>query len=134
MSSSHGTILLVDDQPTVRGSIAGVLRKQGYDVVCAENGQEGLEFILGHPEAIQLVIADVEMPVMNGQEMAKRIRAYHPHKSILFLSGHTRNNLLEKKFLEGREPFLRKPFEVAEFLSVVHQLIKQASDGERDLP
>lgn len=134
LSSSHGTILLVDDQPTVRGSIAGVLRKQGYDVVCAENGQEGLEFILGHPEAIQLVITDVEMPVMNGQEMAKRIRAYHPHKTILFLSGHTRNNLLEKKFLEGREPFLRKPFEVAEFLSVVHQLIKQASDGERDLP
>ena len=127
-TSNCGTILLVDDQSAVRESIAGVLKKQGYQVVCAGNGQEGLEYILAFPEASQLIITDVEMPVMNGQEMANRIRALYPHKKILFLSGHTRDSLLEKKFLEGREHFLRKPFEVAQLLSLVNRLLSQATE------
>ena len=75
-----------------------------------------------------MIITDVEMPVMNGQEMANRIRALYPHKKILFLSGHTRDSLLEKKFLEGREHFLRKPFEVAQLLSLVNRLLSQATE------
>ena len=127
------TVLVVDDQAAVRTSISGLLRKHGYLVLSAGSAKEGLQLVRDHPKTIHLVITDVEMPSMNGQEMANRIRAVEPQLKVLFLSGHTRNSLLRKSFLEGREHFLRKPFEVPRFLSLVDELIAPSSDEPSEL-
>jgi two-component system, cell cycle sensor histidine kinase and response regulator CckA len=120
---SSGTVLVVDDQPTVRASVSAVLTKQGFEVLTADGGDEAERLFSEHREPISLVITDVEMPLVSGQELAGRLRAMHPDVKVLFLSGHTRDSLMRKRFLEGKENFLQKPFGVSELVAKVQECL-----------
>jgi len=105
-----GTILLVEDEATVRAVAERALTRHGYTVLSAENGEAALE-ILARETGIDLMVSDVVMPTMDGPTTAREARKTHPDLPILFISGYAEEQLRASIDLE-RVAFLAKPFSV----------------------
>ena len=99
-------VLVIDDDPDVRGFIASTLEDQGYRVRQASDGREGLEEL--EREKPDLVIVDFIMPEMSGAEVAKHIRHRHPHQPLLFVSGYSETDAVKSTAPDA--PLLTKPF------------------------
>jgi len=106
-----GTILLVEDEAMVRAVAERALARQGYTVVTATNGEEGLEILEAGRERIDLVISDVVMPTMDGPTMARAAREKRPDLPIIFMSGYAEEQLRKSIDLDNIG-FLPKPFSV----------------------
>ncbi len=115
------TILVVDDEASIRRLIGGLLRAKGYAVMEAGNGLEAVHVYASYHSEIELTITDLEMPVMNGREAMERIRAIEPDARILVVSSHAGG---EAKSLPGVQ-CLAKPFSPAALLEAVESLITQ---------
>jgi two-component system cell cycle sensor histidine kinase/response regulator CckA len=107
-----GTVLLVEDEPMVRGVAERALTRHGYTVITADNGEDALE-ILGRGEDIDLLISDVVMPGMDGPTMVAEARKRRPELKVLFMSGYAEEQLRESLNV-GNVSFLPKPFSVQE--------------------
>jgi CheY-like chemotaxis protein len=107
------TILLVEDEESLRGLIAGVLKRQGYRVVAAANGRAALETLRTTRENIDLVLADVVMPEMGGPALADALAMERPGVPVVFMSGYTDHHILGARALGG---YLQKPFTAGELL------------------
>jgi len=105
-----GTILLVEDEDMVRAVAERALTRHGYTVLTAANGEEALE-VLGSGAAIDLLISDVVMPLMDGPTMVRQARKTWPDLPILFMSGYAEEQLRKSIDLD-RVAFLPKPFSV----------------------
>jgi CheY-like chemotaxis protein len=103
------SVLLVEDNDDLRESVADILDQLGYRVRVAADGRQGLA-ALAQDRRVDLVISDVVMPGLSGQEMARRIRETQPELPILFISGYTDNVVLRHGLLDGTFSFLEKPF------------------------
>jgi two-component system cell cycle sensor histidine kinase/response regulator CckA len=105
------TLLLVEDEPSVRHLAAGVLETQGYTVLRANNGQEALNLVQSHKDLpIHLVVTDVVMPRMGGKMMAEWLKAAYPDLKVLFTSGYTDDDIAQQGVLEPGTAFLAKPY------------------------
>jgi two-component system cell cycle sensor histidine kinase/response regulator CckA len=118
-----GTILLVEDEAMVRAVAERALTRQGYKVVTATNGEEGLE-ILESDEAIDLVISDVVMPTMDGPAMARAARELKPDLPIIFMSGYAEEQL-RKSIDIDRIGFLPKPFSVQQICAAARDVLME---------
>ncbi|HVM37252.1 MAG TPA: response regulator [Sphingomicrobium sp.] len=107
-----GTVLLVEDEPMVRGVAERALTRHGYTVITADNGEEALE-VLGRGETIDLLISDVVMPAMDGPTMVREARKTRPDLKILFMSGYAEEQLRKSIDIDD-VAFLPKPFSVQE--------------------
>jgi two-component system cell cycle sensor histidine kinase/response regulator CckA len=105
-----GTILLVEDEATVRAVAERALTRHGYTVLSAENGEAAIE-ILEREKAVDLMISDVVMPTMDGPTTARAARVIQPDLPILFISGYAEEQLRQSIDLP-RVAFLAKPFSV----------------------
>jgi two-component system, cell cycle sensor histidine kinase and response regulator CckA len=105
-----GTILLVEDEATVRAVAERALTRHGYNVLVAENGEAALEMLAREPK-VDLMISDVVMPSMDGPATAREARKTHPDLPILFISGYAEEQLRQSIDLP-RVGFLAKPFSV----------------------
>jgi two-component system, cell cycle sensor histidine kinase and response regulator CckA len=103
------TVLLVEDEPDVRGILGRVLREQGYEVLEASHGMSALELAAQPATRIDLVVADVVMPGLGGRELAARLTELRPDLPILFTSGYTGHDVVERGLIERDWPFLPKP-------------------------
>jgi two-component system cell cycle sensor histidine kinase/response regulator CckA len=108
--TGYETILLVDDDKSVRRIAAEVLRSAGYEVIEAKSGMEALEIAQANREAIHLLITDYSMPQMNGNATAEGVCKLHPETSVLFMSGSTREIAEAGEKNGGKIQFLGKPF------------------------
>lgn len=118
------TILLVDDQDSVRKLLCEVLRKNGYSVLPAGNGREALRLVREHAEPIDLVITDMVMPQMGGRELAEALRALQPHTKILYMSGYAEKAEDVKELLShGQHSFIEKPFTPQEILHKIRDVL-----------
>lgn len=105
------TILLVEDEGSLRGLAAKVLRKHGYTVIEAANGLEALETMAGSNKLkIDLLITDVIMPEMGGTELAGKLLERYPGIKVLYISGYTDNAIVHYGVLAEGVSFLPKPF------------------------
>src|ERR1035437_5660664 len=105
------TLLVVEDEPAVRHLACGVLEAQGYTVLCASNGQEGLRAVREHKGSpIRLVVTDVIMPLMGGKVMKEWLKTTHPGLKILFTSGYMDDTVAQLGVLELGVAFLPKPY------------------------
>jgi PAS domain S-box-containing protein len=105
------TILLVEDEPSVREIAAHVLRDHGYEVLEASNGEEALRVAQGlDKDGIHLLLTDVVMPEMGGRELAKRLSAERPGLRVLFLSGYPGVATIREGMQDPRLTILQKPF------------------------
>ena len=104
------TILVVEDEEIVRELVCQVLADQGYDVLCASNGSEGLRLSGAHAGQIKLLITDVVMPVIGGLELARTMSAARPDIKVLYVSGYSESDISEQGILASELEFLEKPF------------------------
>jgi PAS domain S-box-containing protein len=125
-SRATGTVLLVEDERSVRGLAADVLRQQGYTVLEATDGAEALQAALKHSGKIDLVIADVVMPNMSGGVLAERLRAVWYNMKILFTSGYTDDAIVHQGVLADGVEFIEKPFSPGALVEKVKQVLSKS--------
>ena len=117
-----GTVLLVEDEESVRRFAARALRRQGYAVLEAGNGYEALEVKANHNGAIDLVVSDIVMPEMDGPTLLKELRKTNPELKIIFMSGYADDAL--SSLDSGEEfAFLSKPFQLTDLVTAVKELM-----------
>lgn len=116
-------ILLVEDETDLTLIVADTLRGQGYEVVTAADGLEGLEKFKA--EGADIVVADVMMPKMDGFSMAKEIRRLSPSVPLLFLTAKSTIDDVEEGFAIGANDYLRKPFELRELIVRIRALLNR---------
>jgi CheY-like chemotaxis protein len=126
--TGHETVLLVEDEESVRQFAALALQSLGYTVLTAVNGMEALGVLDANRARVQLVITDVVMPVMGGDELAAEIRRMNLPLPILYISGYSEVRNREPRE-ENRELFLQKPFSPAELAEKVRRALELAPAG-----
>jgi PAS domain S-box-containing protein len=120
------TLLVVEDDLSLRHLARGVLQAQGYDVRTASNGQEALRVTREHKGLpIRLVITDVIMPLMGGKVMAESLRTTNPDLKVLFTSGYTNDAISHYGVLEPEVEFLAKPYTPATLACKVRQILDE---------
>jgi two-component system cell cycle sensor histidine kinase/response regulator CckA len=120
------TLLVVEDEPSVRHLARNVLDNLGYEVLSASNGQEALHVAREHKGSpIRLVVTDVIMPLMGGKVMAEWLKATYPDLKILFTSGYTDDAITRHGVLETGVEFLPKPYTLATLARKVRQLLDE---------
>jgi CheY-like chemotaxis protein len=117
------TILIVEDEPAVRRMASRALRSQGYAVLEAANGAEALELLARATGAVDLVLSDVVMPILNGRELSERLAVDRPEIRVLFMSGYTDDDIVRRGLLQPGAPFLQKPFVAADLSRKVRDVL-----------
>ena len=114
-------VLLVEDNPMVRRSIEATLRAAGFQVTSVDSGERCIEAVgrLEHP--LDLLISDVVMPEMSGEEMIGRVHELRPDLPVLFISGYDRSTLARRKYQAAGERFLQKPFDSDDLFAAVRE-------------
>ncbi|MDD2856902.1 MAG: PAS domain S-box protein, partial [Desulfuromonadaceae bacterium] len=126
----NANILLVEDNETVRLMTAELLGDFGYNVFIAEHPERALEILKEISCKIDLVITDVVMPGMNGQQLFERIASEHPEiNRVLYMSGYTDNIIVTDGELEDGLHFLQKPFTVDSLMGKVKLLLQMENEG-----
>jgi CheY-like chemotaxis protein len=122
------TLLVVEDEPSVRHLACAVLEAQGYHVLSASNGQDALHVAREHKGSpIRLVVTDVVMPLMGGKVMADSLKTTYPELRILFTSGYTDDAITHGGVLEAGVGFLPKPYTSAALTCKVREMLDQPS-------
>jgi len=106
----QGTILLVEDEPPLRALAAESLKKLGYTVLQAPNGQQALELADSHPGQIDLLLTDIVMPRLGGPELAQKLKEKRSNLAVIFMSGYTETAALENAQIGSDSILLNKPF------------------------
>ena len=117
------TILLVEDEDSVRQLVRDTLAAKGYCVLEAENGEAGIAAATAHQGNIDLVITDVVMPGMGGRELVKQVVKLRPTMKVLYLSGYTEDSIISEGTIESGAAFLQKPFTLQNLSRKVREVL-----------
>ena len=118
------TVLLVDDEPSVRRLASAVLTGQGYHVLKAANGHEAVRMGRECAEGeLDLLLTDVVMPLMDGKQLAEQLRKLHPTVNVLFTSGYADDSIARYGVSGKDADFMKKPFEVATLARMVREVL-----------
>jgi two-component system cell cycle sensor histidine kinase/response regulator CckA len=117
------TILLVEDDPSVRSLVLKVLQRNGYKVLEAANPGEAILISEQHTGLIHLMVTDVVMPRMSAPELSERLAPWHPEMKVLYVSGYTDSQVVREGVLLTDLPFLQKPFSPETLLRAVRQVL-----------
>ncbi len=109
-SGGKETILLVEDLPEVRAIARTMLTRHGYEVLEADSGRVALEIVRTRQEPIDLLLTDVIMPVLGGQDLAREVLVLRPNVRVLFASGYTDDVLVQQGVLQPGAELIQKPF------------------------
>ena len=104
------TVLIADDDESIRKLAGRILQGMGYHVIIASDGEEALRAAAGHAGRIDLLVTDMIMPGMRGSQLADKLRAERPGVAVLFLSGYTDASVVGTGLLDDSAQFLQKPF------------------------
>ena len=104
------TILVVEDEMGIRDLLNETLKKRGYTILLATNGEEAIRYGEKHQGTIDLLLTDVIMPKMNGKDVATKLRLSRPEMKVIYMSGYTKNTIANRGVLDEGLNFLEKPF------------------------
>jgi two-component system cell cycle sensor histidine kinase/response regulator CckA len=121
--SGTETILLVEDEASVRELVARTLRSRGYQVITANNGAEAVDEVARHAARVHLVLTDVVMPEMSGRELFDILRGWYPTIRVLFMSGYARGEVTERELNDSATAFIGKPFLKVELATAIRRLL-----------
>jgi len=117
------TILLVEDEATVRRLAERILKSAGYTVLPAADGVAAVQVLSAHPGPVHLLLTDVVLPGMSGREVAERVAVTHPHVRVLFTSGYTDDTMFRHAVIDATTAFIGKPYTVADLTRRVREVL-----------
>lgn len=118
---TQATILVVDDEATVRHVVASFLEHEGLQVLTANDGEEGVEVFRRHAHKIALVILDLTMPKMDGEQAFHAMHAISSDIPVILTSGHSETEVVSRLSLCGLAGFIRKPYTRDTFIGEVRR-------------
>ncbi len=119
--NGNETILLVEDEAMISDLVQYMLEEKGYRVLTARDGQEGLQKFLLNADSIHLVISDIGLPKMSGNQMFVQIKEHHPEAIVILASGYIEPELKEMLLKEGAADFVYKPYNAEELLTSIRK-------------
>jgi CheY-like chemotaxis protein len=119
-------VLIVEDEEVVRTLASRCLREQGYRVAEAADGAAAIDYLRMHASEIDLVVSDVVMPTMGGRELGQRLTELAPSLPVLYISGFTGDDVVNRGLLDPSAPFLQKPFAPDVLALKVRELLDRA--------
>ena len=119
----HETLLLVEDEETVRDLAQEILTMTGYTVLAASEAADALRIAEDHRGPLHLLLTDMVMPRMNGRELAERVRAMRPETKVLYMSGYAPEAILGRGLTNLTGPLLPKPFTPDDLLTKVREVL-----------
>ena len=122
----RGTVLVVDDEETVRAVSTRMLRKMGFEPLLAMNGREGVDLFARRPDEIAAVLLDLTMPVLDGPAALVELRGLRPGVRVLLMSGFTEHDAVGRFAIQGRAGFLQKPFTADELRAALRAIFEPA--------
>jgi CheY-like chemotaxis protein len=123
-ASGRGTILVVDDEEIVRKTAKACLENRGYRVLTAADGLEGVERFREASREIGLVVLDLTMPVMGGEEALRRIVEVRPDVPVVLSSGYTEAEARGRFSIDGLAGFVQKPYSSRVLLEKLESVLK----------
>jgi CheY-like chemotaxis protein len=114
-------VLIVDDEQAVREVAAAVLRRHGADVLLAGDGAAALELYRQRPEAINLVLLDLTMPGLSGEDVLRALHQSGAGPKVVVMSGYSEQETMRRCAELGAVGFLRKPFELATIIAKMRE-------------
>jgi DNA-binding response OmpR family regulator len=125
-------ILVTEDEPQLRDSVALLLREQGYEVMVASSGNEAIPLIYGRQ--FNLVVLDLKMPYIDGFEVLTFIKSTFPGTHVIVLTAYADLTNVEKCRRLGADEVIGKPYNFGYLLSAIDRLLKPAQAGGDDAP
>jgi two-component system, cell cycle sensor histidine kinase and response regulator CckA len=122
LPTGHETVLLVEDESTLRRLLRSVLQSQGYYVIDAASGPEALTLLRDEQRAIDLILSDVVLPGMPGRQLAAAVRLQHPRAKRLFFSGYA-DDALARSGVARDADLMQKPFSPSDLVRRVRQVL-----------
>jgi two-component system cell cycle sensor histidine kinase/response regulator CckA len=122
-----GTVLVVDDEDTVRVAVSLMLQSLGFVVLHVSNGAEAVAAVAERTEDFALVLLDLTMPQLHGDESLRGMRRFQPKLKAIVMSGYDESEVLECFADQSMEAFLQKPFRLPQLRQKIHQLLVQNS-------
>jgi signal transduction histidine kinase len=117
--AGHERVLVVEDEEMVRTMSRRALEEYGYDVLDARDGQAALEVLSAATEPVDLVLCDIVIPGLSGQDLADAIHDAAPNASVLYMSGYPGSDVVRKQLIDPTAPFIQKPFRPADLAQKV---------------
>jgi len=127
-----GRVLVVDDEPAVRQLATIALERGGFSVSVAENGAEALEMFQDSPDEFGVILLDLTMPVMDGEETFRALRALRPGVRVLLSSGFNEREATSRFAGRGLAGFLQKPYRAQHLVSRVRELFEAGGPDDFD--
>jgi PAS domain S-box-containing protein len=124
-SEGSETVLLVEDEESVRQLVRETLESKGYKILEAEHGEAALQIASAHHGPIHMLITDVVMPGMGGRDLAKHLGESRPDTAVLYLSGYTEDTFVHEGVLESGTAFLQKPFTLQALARRVREVLRR---------
>ncbi len=125
MIYGHGeTILLVEDEPAVLDACQAMLEHLNYRVLPAANGEQAMAVYAAHKDEIALVLTDMVMPKMDGQNLFEALRAQDPNIKVLLMTGYPLDEDTQQSLIEGLVDWLLKPVMPAQLALAVSQALR----------
>ena len=121
------TVLVVEDQDGIRDIVRESLRRNGYKVLIANDGDEALQMAATYPDPIHLLITDLVMPNIGGRELAQRLTPQRPAMKVLFMSGYSEQSALEIQTTSQSATVLQKPFSLDALARNVRRVLDEAT-------
>ena len=122
-----GTVLVVDDEDIIRTVARGMLEEYGFHVLTADNGIEGVELFRREHKRIRIVVLDISMPFMSGEEAYKEMRKINPEVPVLLTSGFRHDERVQEAMDLGVNGFIQKPYKPEELVRRILELVKSDS-------
>lgn len=122
------TILVVEDEESVRRLLKELLTSYGYAVVTAANGEEALHCSDQHKRRIQILLTDVVLPGMSGRQLAEKLRGRNADLKVLYMSGYAEDGPLRHGIERATEAFIAKPYELDTLLRKIREVLDQRTE------
>jgi CheY-like chemotaxis protein len=119
-------VLVVDDEETVRDATQQLLRHLGFAVLTADDGRQAVEIYAAHADEIVLVLLDLTMPHMSGEDAYRELRAVNPAVRVVLASGYSETDLAERFAGRGLAGVLQKPYTLATLREVLARVLPPA--------